>query len=953
MAESESVTNSAPPPARSLSGTTIGHFEVRERLGKGGMGEVYRAQDTRLRRTVAVKRLAPQLCADHLYRRRFLEEAARASRFSDPRIAAIYEFVEEGNEMFLVMEFVEGETLRQRLRRPIELPEFFEIAIQCAEALAAAHERGIVHCDVKPENIMLTPEGRVKVLDFGVAKRLPRSDQSSTIDRAGTMAGTPAYMSPEVLMEKAPDARADIFSLGIVFYEVLTGHHPFMANGFIATSDRIRNETPAPTRIFNKKVPSPLEDLVGKMLAKEPGSRYKSAGDLAKDLRFIQMGKDPGITVPSAPRASKRPWSAVLAVVALIVALVSAAYFGWYRPSHRPHILAERGWVLISDFEGRGDDPVPDSAVREGLTIALQQSRYVNVFPRARVYESLQRMKKTDVSGIDEALGREICQRENLQVLLTGSIEHFGDVFQITVRALDPVRGTLLFADKERFNRKEEFFEKADAVAKRARQELGESMAGIEANSRPLAKVTTGSLEALQLYSQAADATAKGNTERVAALLQNALLLDPDFAMAHLRLGQYYSSVVGKNEKALAEFERAFDLRQSVTDRERLWIEANYFSIQERYEDAAQSLGVLVDLYPDDAQAHRELAEAYYDVGRVDKSIAELKEVLRLDGRSATAFSALVGYLARSNANEEAIRTFDQARQAGIDAPELHRSVGLAYLGLDKVAEARQEFGIVARGGPPSDDLGEFYLATTDIYEGKLSSAREHLQSVIRRDQSAKTKGLQLVSRYLLGRIGLLAGEPSLAQREAAQIMAASDADLQVIDLRSAGMLYARAGATASARSVLARLERSGQNTSTTWNKSSTLTLQGEIALAEGEPEQAFTAFSSAESTYPQAPARVGLALASNARKEWSGAAENWRQVLGVRGEILREEFAADLALARLELGRLHHRTGDDVASRAEYDECLRLWQHADDFPAHRQAISERQALTGKSGGPK
>src|SRR6185312_3948136 len=254
MAESEPTLASSTQPQDSLSGKIVGRFRIGDRLGKGGIGEVYCAEDTKLKRTVALKRLAPALRSDSLYRHRFLEEAERASRFTDSHVAAVYDVLEEQGEIFLILEYVEGQNLRQRLRHRLSLDEFFTIVIQCAEALVSAHKRGIVHCDIKPENIMLTSQGQVKILDFGVAKHLPRSDQSSTVDRAGTFAGTPAYMSPEVLLEQAPDGRADIFSLGVVFYEVLTGQHPFIAGSFVATTDRIRAETPASIRIFNRSV---------------------------------------------------------------------------------------------------------------------------------------------------------------------------------------------------------------------------------------------------------------------------------------------------------------------------------------------------------------------------------------------------------------------------------------------------------------------------------------------------------------------------------------------------------------------------------------------------------------------------------------------------------------------------------------------------------------------------
>jgi tetratricopeptide (TPR) repeat protein/tRNA A-37 threonylcarbamoyl transferase component Bud32 len=948
MAEFRPAPADATAAPESLSGTIVGRFRMAERLGKGGMGEVYRAEDTKLKRTVALKRLAPELRADAMYRLRFLQEAERASRFSDAHVAALYDVLEEQGEIFLVMEYVEGENLRQRLRQPMSLEQFFEIATQCAEALAAAHERGIVHCDIKPENIMLTTSGQVKILDFGVAKHLPRSDQSSTVDRSGTMGGTPAYMSPEVLLEHIPDGRADLFSLGVVFYEMLTRQHPFLASSFVATTDRIRNETPAPIRIFNSAVPDGLEALVSKAMAKDPGQRYGSARELLDDLRLVQAGLTTSKLQPAfqyRPARKSRRWLGATVLVVLAAGVV----FAVYRWTHREPILSERGWVLISDFDTRGEDPIPDTGVREGLTIALQQSRYVNVFPRTRVYDVLQRMKKDNVTRIDENLGREICQRENLQVLLTGSIEHIGGVFQITVRAEDPLRGTLLFAERARFDRREEFFEKVDDVARQVRQDLGESLQRIEETSRPLAKVTTSSLEALQLYSQASDALDQGKSDQVLAPLQGALQLDPDFAMAHLRLAEYYASVVGKNQKALEEAKRAFELRQVVTDRERLRIEANYFSIQERYEDSAQSLSVLVNLYPDDADAHLDLASAYYDVARVDKTIAELRQVLKLDPLSTTAYSRLVEYLARSNTNEEAIAVCQQARQHGIETPELHRGLGLGYLGLGKLPEARQEFHKVEQSGQPFQDLGEFYLAMADTYEGKFSAARGHLQSIIQRDEQAHSKGLQPVSRYVLGRIFLLLDQPQLAQQQADQILAAPEADLQIIDLRSAGTLYARSGAVAPARRVATRLETVSRETPTAWNKSALLTLQGEIALAEGKPKTAVAAFLAAEAAYPQAPSRLGLALAYEAQRDWRLAAEQWNKVIQSRGEILREEFPADLVLAHLQLARIDDRLGDLEGARSQYQEFLQFWQQSDNVRQRREALHEQTRLLDRS----
>ena len=308
-----------------LSGTIAGRFVIGECLGKGGMGEVYRASDTKLKRTVALKRLAPQLRADPDYRRRFQTEATRSSRFSDPHIASVYDVFEAQGEIFLVMEYVEGETLRVRLQQGVKLEQFFDIAAQCTEALIAAHDQGIVHCDIKPENIMLTPNGQVKILDFGVAKHLPRSDRSSTLGNSSSVAGTPAYMSPEVLLGRIPDGRADIFSLGVVFYEVLTGRQPFLAGSFIATADRIRHDTPASIQALNSEVPQVLTALVDKAMAKTPEQRQPNARELLQELRLAQGARAPEVR-PLRVKPKLHRWALGGLVVALLAGAVLSVF---------------------------------------------------------------------------------------------------------------------------------------------------------------------------------------------------------------------------------------------------------------------------------------------------------------------------------------------------------------------------------------------------------------------------------------------------------------------------------------------------------------------------------------------------------------------------------------------------------------------------------------------------
>jgi len=934
------------PAPEDLTGRSVGRFVIRSKLGAGGMGEVYYAEDPQLKRPVALKRIPNKLGSDPKARQHILHEAQRACALKSEHIASVYDIVEDLGELFLVMEYVEGETLRQRLRRPMTLEQFFEIATQCAQALVAAHEHNIVHCDIKPENIMITPAGQVKLLDFGIAKHLPRSDQSSTLD-SSLVGGTPAYMAPEVLLENLPDPRTDIFSLGIVLYEMLTLKNPFFTNSFVATSERILHETPTAIRVFNPDVPASLDAVVMKAMAKSPTQRHANAHELLEDLRAVQAGVMPKKLTPTVSLQEGRKMRRWL--VAAIVVMVVAAVFAIRWWTEREPILAERGWVLLSDFETSGDESIPESSVREGLTIALQQSRYINVFPRSRAHDVLQRMKKERVPRLDETLGREICQRENLQVLLTGSIEHMGQVFQITVRGLDPVRGNLLFAEKERFERKDQFFDKVDSLANKVRRDLGESLGGIEKSSRPLAQVTTTSLEALQLYSQAKDAKDQGKDGQAPALLQAALRLDPDFAMAHMRLGQYYAAVIGRNERALAELERAYQLRQGVTDREQRRIEAAFYDLQERYDDKAQSLHVLVSLYPDDEEGHVELAGAYYDLGQLDKAILELREALSLNPFSAPAYGGLVLYLERDNRADAAIAAAREAEQRGVGSPRMHWGLGLVYLGRGDVSLARQEFQRIGDATETDRDLQELCLVAADLYQGRLSSARTELAKQIQA-APAQSGGLQAFRRYLLGRIHLSQGNAREAEFQADLILRVRSNGLQSGDLLNAGTLYVRAGRIAKARLVLRRLDDLRKAIPSSENLQSLHDLEGEILLAEAKPQQAEIPFSNSAPAFTPFISSTGLARAYQAQRRWDASAQEWETVLSEKGEILQNGFPPDLAIAHIELARMHRLMNNFDLARKHYEEALRMWQHADELTLLRDAQRELRELVPEAG---
>ncbi len=712
--------------------------------------------------------------------------------------------------------------------------------------------------------------------------------------------------------------------------------------------DAILHQPPVPPRALNPRLSTELETIILKCLDKEPERRYQSATELLVDLRRLEPSSS-GYTPPNPRlvwgRIAKMIGYGAVGLLSLAVGLAATNVGGWRdrllgRP-RAPRIFASHGWLLIADPENLTEQEFFRVGDEKPAVAGKYPRSAVNVFPQARIFETLFRMKRKDVAHVDEALGREICQRENVQVLLASSIRNSGGRFQITVRALEPATGDLLFAESEQFTRNEELFDRVDLLARRVRKDLGESLSGINNNSLPLAKVTTRSLEALQLYSRATDAMAQGDADKAQALLQSALELDPDFAMAHRRLAGLYL-IAGNRAKELEHLTRAYNLRSMVTDREQRLIEGSYFSARGEYEKAVESFDLLANLYPDDSDAQYELALAYLDSGNVGNAEKHLRQVLELNPFSIPAYSYLIRVLARRNENAEAVEIYRQAATRGLQTPSLHWGLGLALLGQGKEEEARGEFTKMQEAGKMYQNIGRLYLARTAIYDGKFDSAAEQLSADIRWDQTSASKSAELLRRYLLARTFVERGMIDLARRELELILTAGEPEaLQAEDLRRAGTLYALIGDPKSAESVLHKLELLELNLPTSFNRSCFHDLAGEIALAQGKLEPAARLFSEAMTENARFSSHEGLARTYQAQHDWDRAAAGWRQVLEDRGEILQDYFPGDWVVAHVELGRVYRRLGDLAKARSEYEEFLRIWQQADDLPVRRQALSE------------
>jgi tetratricopeptide (TPR) repeat protein len=912
------------------------------------MGEVYRADDTKLKRSVALKRMSPKLRTDEHYRQRFLKEAERASCLSDQRVAGIYDVLEENGETFLVMEYVEGSTLRSRLTQPFSLEEFLPVAIQCAEALVAAHEKGVVHRDIKPENIMLTPKGQVKILDFGVAKRLARPADAdataSTASQPGTLSGTPAYMAPEVLLEKESDARADIFSLGIVFYEMLTAQHPFRADSFLATSDRIRHEVPKPLGHLNPQVPGKLEGLVAKMLAKDPAERYANALRLLADLRALEQGEPRPVTL----RAVLRRWVSrrkfVLAVVGAILLLL---WIPRPPPWHPPPLPTEPKWVLIADFENRTGDEFFDHTARELLTLAIEQSRFLMVFPRGRIVETLKLMRKPGDTRLDQAIAREICVRENLPMFISGEVIPAAGGYEIAVRAVDAHSEMTLAALGEPLGGKQDLWNAVDRLSAKLREHLGEERSVVKRDSVPLERATTGSLEALERFSRALDLQAKGKVDEALALMKAAVELDPEFAIAHSRMA-VSQMALGADEEALASSSRAYALRDRVSERERYQIQANYHRLRLDYEAALEDFRTLAALYPRDPTAHSKLAENYAFAGKLAEAIEAAKRASDLYPKNVLMRGQLIELLAQANRTDDALREVRVARTLGGDNPAIAGGEAFAWLMKGDVPRARQALqAMVNVGGAYYENLGRLYLAQLLTYEGKLTAAAEQLESDLALDLKTGNESYAEIRRYWLARIYLLLGQRKSALAHLDALLAKTRrSPIHLHQLRQAALVYVEIGDVSRGQRVLQQLEQLQSAFPSNFSKAAVAQVRGGLKQAAGEHIDALRDLQQARALWGGVLEAWSLATYWDKRGDYEKALNFYREVLARKGDVMQWDFPGLWALAHLQAARCYRRLGNDKEGARLYDEFLHLWgTEARDLPQVKRAKEELKGL--------
>lgn len=940
----------APSRHGDLTGRLLGRFRIESRLGEGGMGEVYLAEDTRLKRRVALKRVAPQWRADPRLAQRFHREVELASRLSHPHIAAVYDVFEHDEETFLVMEYVEGHTLRLRLHgKPIPPAEFLDIASQCASAMNAAHQSGVLHRDLKPENILITRDGQVKILDFGLAKDLPRSADSTLAVTDPGLKGTPGYMAPEALLEKDTDARADLFSLGVVFYEMLAGRHPFLRRGdsFVTTVNRVIGETPKPLHSLNPNISPSLDSIVTRLLAKEPAERYQTAGALLADLKAALGGSAVSAPPPLAARLSFRRSRSLLIAVLVFVAVAAVAGIWAYRHFTRP-VVTTNDWILLADFSNQTGQPIFDDTVTQALRDALQQSHRVRLVPRSQAMAAARLLGKTSIPSIDAALGREICLRDNYRGLLTGQISSLPPDFVISVKLEDPSQEVPVYSTQVSFRQPAQLYPAVDRLARSLRENLGESLADIRTSSAPLAQVTTPSLQALQRFTRAMELYNDGRYADALGLLQSAVSADPDFAMAHLYMAQV-DDLLGNLSAEKEQMDKALAGAGRVSERERYLIQALYAGYLGDYSSAASKYRLLTELYPDDLLGWKGLGEAAEYAGLPDQAIDAERHVLQISPDNGADYSRLIELLASAGRLQEALGAYQSAVRRGIDNPGIHREVGVAYMVLGDPSSAAAQFNLCAKsGGLYGQNLSSIYRAQLLLYQGKLAAAIQELQAGLVLDVKQGSAAWTPRRLWLLGQAFLAQGKTADAAEQARQLDRAAAQLNDPESLGFAGTLALRVGQRAMAQSALKKLDQlHQQQPNASFLAATGELLRGAVQLADGHPGDALTTEFRAYAFSPIPQALFVEAQAYASSKQWDQAAASYRAYLSHPAQAFDYYSSLEWSLAHLDLARALLRAGHRDQAQSAYADFLKLWAAADpDLPILRQARAEMAALS-------